>query len=177
MAMVTDENYLRENGLTDTLGIVLASTSKADLDDVPDYDDAFPQLTSTGPFDLNRPNTFFSASAFNGTSAMANNTTSSLHPSPKFDEDRRRKLAIHERSATTKIVCLNRVYSLAYSHIHSRLKFHRMIESLKVLVVMEINSLAIQVLRIPMDHPCKRSAHVFKRKQRRISRFSTRIKH
>ena len=107
MATVTDESYLRENGLTDTLGIVLASNNnniKADLDDVPDYNVEFPQLTSTGPFDFGQSNTFFSASAFNGTGAMANPTTTSLYASPKMDEDRRRKLAIHEKSATTKIV-------------------------------------------------------------------------
>jgi len=107
MAMTTDETYLRENGLTDTIGIVLSSSSssnKNDIDDVPDYNEAFPQLTSTGQLDINRSNTFFSSSAFNGTGVMANATTSSLYSSAKIDEDRRRKLAIHEKSATTKIV-------------------------------------------------------------------------
>ncbi len=102
--MTTDENYLRGNGLADTIGIVLASSisNKNDMDDVPDYNEAFPQLTS-GLLDINRSNTFFSSSLFNGTGAMAN-TTSSLYASTKMDEDRRRKLAIHEKSATTKIV-------------------------------------------------------------------------
>jgi len=102
MAMTTDENYLRENGLT--IGLSSSSTSnKNDLDDVPDYNEAFPQLTSTGQLYLNHSNPFFSLSTFNGTNAM-NNTTSSLYSSTKIDEDRRRKLAIHEKSATTKIV-------------------------------------------------------------------------
>ena len=104
MAATTDQNYLRENGLADTIGMVLGSSTKIDIDDVPDYNEAFPQLTSTGQFDLNRSNTFFSASAFNGTGIKANTTTSSLYSSAKLDEDRRRKLAIHEKSATTKIV-------------------------------------------------------------------------
>ncbi len=111
MATAMDENYLRENGLTDTIGIVLSSSTpnKNDIDDVPDYNEAFPQLTSTGHLDINRSNTFFSSSPFssslNGTNAMGN-TTSSLYTTTKLDEDRRRKLAIHEKSATTKIVSL-----------------------------------------------------------------------
>lgn len=103
--MAIDENYLRENGLTNTNGIVLSSTisNKNDIDDVPDYNEAFPQLTSMGQLDINRSNTFFSSSAFNGPNAMSN-TTSALYSSNKIDEDRRRKLAIHEKSATTRIV-------------------------------------------------------------------------
>ncbi len=104
MATTTDENYLRENCLTNTIGIVLPSSNKSDIDDVPDYNEAFPQLTSTGQYDLNRSNTFFFSSAFNRTSSMATSSSSSLYSSTKFDEDRRRKLAIHEKSATTKIV-------------------------------------------------------------------------
>ncbi len=98
--MRTDENYLRENG------IVLSSsstTNKNDTDDVPDYNEAFPRLTSTGQLYINHSNPFFSLSSFNGTNAM-NSTTSSLYSSTKIDEDRRRKQAIHEKSATTKIV-------------------------------------------------------------------------
>ncbi len=104
MATATDQNYLREKSLADTIGMVLASSTKTDSDDVPDYNEAFPQLTSTGQFDLNRSNTFFSTSLFNGTGAKANTTTSSFYSSTKNDEDRRRQLAIHEKSATTKIV-------------------------------------------------------------------------
>jgi hypothetical protein len=91
--------------------MVLSSSksNKNDLDDIPDYNEAFPQLTSTGQFDINRSNTFFSSSPFssslNGTNAMGH-PTSSLYTSAKVDEDRRRKLAIHEKSATTKIVSL-----------------------------------------------------------------------
>jgi hypothetical protein len=59
MATATDQNYLREKSLADTIGMVLASSTKTDSDDVPDYNEAFPQLTSTGQFDLNRSNTFF----------------------------------------------------------------------------------------------------------------------
>jgi hypothetical protein len=123
MATAMDENYLRENGLTDTIGIVLASSSssttpkKHDTDDIPDYNEAFPQLTSTGQFDMNRSNTFFSSSSFNGTNGMAN-TTSSLYSSTKVDEDRRRKLAIHEKSATTKIVS-SRLYYFVTDQIYA----------------------------------------------------------
>jgi hypothetical protein len=104
MATVTDENHLRENGLTNTVGIVLASSStpnKTEVDDVPDYNEAFPQLTSS-QMDINRSNTFFSSS-LNEKGAMGN-TTSSLYTSSKTDEDRRRKLAIHEKTVTTRIV-------------------------------------------------------------------------
>ncbi|CAF0936588.1 unnamed protein product [Rotaria sordida] len=112
MDSIRDENYLRENGLTDTVGIVLASSSTTtsninDIDDVPDYNEAFPLLISTGQLDINRSNTFFSSSPFssslNGSNPMGN-TTTSLYNSSKIDEDRRRKLAIHEKSATTKII-------------------------------------------------------------------------
>ncbi|UJR21965.1 hypothetical protein I4U23_025033 [Adineta vaga] len=104
---VTDENYLRDNGLADTIGIVLASTSeKNDVEDIPDYNEAFPQLSS-GKLDMNRSNTFFSSPfssiSINGTNGMAS-TTSSAYTSTKFEEDRRRKIAIHEKSATTKII-------------------------------------------------------------------------
>jgi hypothetical protein len=104
MATVTDENYLRENGLTDTNGIILTSSTKHkhDSDDIPDYNEAFPQLTSTGQFDINHSNIFFPPSSLNGLGAVGNNTSS--YTATKFDEDRRRKLAIHEKSATTKII-------------------------------------------------------------------------
>jgi hypothetical protein len=111
MATAMDNNYTRENGLNDTTGMVLGSSKskKSDVDEVPDYNEAFPQLISAGHVDVNRANTFFS-SAFplssngnNSTGAMAN-TTSSLYSSTKTDEDRRRQLAIHASSATTKIV-------------------------------------------------------------------------
>ncbi|CAF3947051.1 unnamed protein product [Adineta steineri] len=108
MATVTDENYLRENGLTDTTGIILASstTNKNEVDDVPDYNEAFPQLSS-GQLDINRSNTFFSSSPFssssNGIGNMAH-TTSSLQSSIKNDEDRRRKIGNYEKLATTKII-------------------------------------------------------------------------
>lgn len=105
MAMATDENYLRENGLNDTNGIVLSSKTpdKNEVDDVPDYNEAFPELTSTGQSDLNPLNPFFSSSAFNGTNSLANSTSTS-YLANKIDEDRRRKIAVHEKLATTKIV-------------------------------------------------------------------------
>jgi len=114
MAAAMDDNYFRENGINDTTGIVLASSStskKNAFDDVPDYNEAFPQLRSAGPVDSSRSNTFFStafpssslSNGNNSTGAMAN-TTTSLYSSTKNDEDRKRKLAIHASSVTTKIV-------------------------------------------------------------------------
>ncbi|CAF1136023.1 unnamed protein product [Adineta steineri] len=114
MAAAMDDNYFRENGLTtDTTGHIMASPSttskKNDVDDVPDYNEAFPQLRSAGQVDANRSNTFFStafptsSNGNNSTGAMAN-TTTSLHSSAKTDEERRRKMAIHASSATTKII-------------------------------------------------------------------------
>jgi hypothetical protein len=87
-----------------------SKSKKTDNDDVIDYNEHFPQLTSTGSADINRSNTFFS-SAFpsssskgnNSTGAMAN-TTTSLYSSAQTDEERRRKMAIHASSVTTKIV-------------------------------------------------------------------------
>ena len=115
MSATTDQNYLRENGLADTIGMVLGSSpsTKNDTDDLPDYNEAFPQLTSTGQFDLNRSNTFFS-SAFNGLNTKANTTTSALYSATKVEEDRRRKQAIHEKSATTKIVRKIKSFSLFF---------------------------------------------------------------
>jgi hypothetical protein len=114
MATAMDDNYSRENGLNDSTGIVLTSssstTSKKNVtDEVPDYNEAFPQLISSGQAGNNRSNTFFSSpfpSSSNGNNsagAMAN-TTTSLYSTTKNDEERRRKLAIHASSATTKII-------------------------------------------------------------------------
>lgn len=109
-----DENHSRENGLNDSNGIVLSTatttkTKKSDFDEVPDYNEAFPQLISAGQVSNNRSNTFFStpfpssSNGNNSASAMAN-TTTSLYSNAKADEERKRKLAIHASSATTKIV-------------------------------------------------------------------------
>lgn len=113
-----DENFSRENGLNDSNGINWTTTTtttssksqKKDFDEVPDYNEAFPQLTSAGQVSNNRSNTFFSSpfpsSSSNGnnsTGAMAN-TTTSLYSNAKTDEERKRKLAIHASSVTTKIV-------------------------------------------------------------------------
>lgn len=99
-----DDTNLRENGLKATTSSV---SKKPDTDDVPDYNEAFPQLISAGHLDINRPNSLFSspfpANGSNTTGAMAN-TTTSLYSSTKADEDRRRKMAIHASSVTTKIV-------------------------------------------------------------------------
>jgi hypothetical protein len=112
MATPMDGNYSRENGLNDTTGLVVGSTisKKMDIEDVPDYNEAFPQLISAGQVDINRPNTFFSSpfpssssNANNSTGVMAN-TTTSLYSTAKTDEERRRQLAIHASSVTTKIV-------------------------------------------------------------------------
>ncbi|CAF0938862.1 unnamed protein product [Adineta ricciae] len=106
--MVTDENYLRENGFKDSNGVTLTSPSsdKNEVDDIPDYNEAFPQLSSR-QFDVNRSHTFFTApfssTTMNETNGMFN-TTASACTSTKVDEDRRRKLAIHEKSATTRII-------------------------------------------------------------------------
>jgi transcription antitermination factor NusA-like protein len=112
MATAMDENYSRENVLNDSsTGIVLTSSTskKSNFDEVPDYNEAFPQLISAGHMTNNRSNTFFSSpfplssNGNNSQGAMAN-TTTSLYSSTKNDEDRRRKLAIHASSATTKII-------------------------------------------------------------------------
>ncbi len=107
-----DNNYTRENRHNQTTGTVLGSSTtskKFDFDDVPDYNEAFPELISSGQVDNNRSNTFFSSpfplssNGNNSAGAMAN-TTTSLYSTTKNDEERRRKLAIHASSATTKIV-------------------------------------------------------------------------
>lgn len=112
MAAPMDVPYFRENGLTDTTGLAMPSSTapkKSDADDVPDYNEAFPQLRSAGKVDANRSNTFFSSpfpSASNGNSsagAMAN-TTTSAYSAVKNEEERRRTMAIHASSSTTKIV-------------------------------------------------------------------------
>ncbi|CAF1554582.1 unnamed protein product [Adineta ricciae] len=112
MAAPMDAPYFRENGLTDTTSLAMASSTapkKTDADDVPDYNEAFPQLRSAGKVDANRSNTFFSSpfpSASNGNSsagAMAN-TTTSVYSAAKNEEERRRTMAIHASSATTKII-------------------------------------------------------------------------
>jgi rRNA processing protein Krr1/Pno1 len=112
MATAMDGNYSRENGLNNTTGLVVGSTisKKMDIEDVPDYNEAFPQLISAGQVDINRPNTFFSSpfpssssNANNSTGVMAN-TTTSLYSTAKTDEERRRQLAIHASSVTTKII-------------------------------------------------------------------------
>lgn len=101
-----DDNTLRETGIAKTTSSV---SKKTEIDDVPDYNEAFPQLISTGHVDINRSNTFFSSSfpssstGNNATGAMAN-TTTALYSQAKIDEDRRRKMAIHASSTTTKIV-------------------------------------------------------------------------
>ncbi|CAF0801048.1 unnamed protein product [Rotaria sordida] len=111
MATAMDDKNLRENVLSTTTGIMSTSLSKKnDNDDVPDYNEAFPQLISAGNVDINRSNTFFSSSfpssssnGNNPTGAMAN-TTTSLYSTTKNDEERRRKMAIHASSVTTKII-------------------------------------------------------------------------
>ena len=105
--------YSRENGLNEPTGMVLGSstTKKPTTDEVPDYNEAFPQLISAGQVDVNRANTFFSSAFPSSSSSNGNNsagalanTTSSLYSATKNDEDRRRQMAIHASSATTKIV-------------------------------------------------------------------------
>jgi hypothetical protein len=109
MATAMDDSHSRENGLNETTGMVLTTSKKADIDDVPDYNEAFPQLRSAGSIDVNRSNTFFSStfsSSSNGTNATGGtaNTTTSLFAGKKSEEDRRRQLTMHASSVTTKIV-------------------------------------------------------------------------
>ncbi len=121
-------NYTRENGLNDTTGMVLGSSTskKPDSDEVPDYNEAFPQLISAGQVDVNRANTFFSSpfplssNGNNSTGAMAS-TTTSLYSSGKNDEDRRRQMAIHASSATTKIVSLFSLRQFFFRFINMKL--------------------------------------------------------
>ncbi|CAF0936918.1 unnamed protein product [Rotaria sp. Silwood1] len=115
MATAMDDKNLRDNVLSTTTGNIQTSSSssvskKTDIDDVPDYNEAFPQLVSSaGHVDINRSNTFFSSSfpskshGNNSTGAMAN-TTTSLYSTTKSDEERRRAMAIHASSVTTKII-------------------------------------------------------------------------
>ena len=167
MAIATDENYLRENGLTDTIGIVFASSStpttktKTDVDDVPDYNEAFPQLTSASS-----SNTFFTTSTFNGNGLSSYSTA-------KNDEDRRRKLAIHEKLATTKIVNTEKLKKKTNNLFFFRLKFLLMIVLLKILDVQF--AIQVQIIIIAHNH-YKKSVHEFKKKHLRISLFSIKIK-
>ena len=112
MATAMDNDSSRENLRNETSGMPFGSTTskKKDIDEVPDYNEAFPQLIPAGQIDVNRAHTFFPSSAFplasngnNSTGAMAS-TTTSLYATNKNDEDRRRKMAIYASSATTKIV-------------------------------------------------------------------------
>ncbi|CAF3329186.1 unnamed protein product [Rotaria socialis] len=108
MATAMDDNNLRETGIASKTSSV---SKKLEIDEVPDYNEAFPQLISAaGHVDINRSNTFFSTSfpssssnGNNSTGAMGN-TTTSLFSTAKADEDRRRKMAIHASSVTTKII-------------------------------------------------------------------------
>ncbi|CAF5207440.1 unnamed protein product, partial [Rotaria magnacalcarata] len=105
MDALTDDHFLRENGLTKTVGMNLGSTSNVnDIDDAPDYNEEFPHLKSANSLDLSRSNTFFSSSSFaSSLNGSLGNTTAALYTSSRIDEDRRRQIAIHEKSATTKI--------------------------------------------------------------------------
>ena len=115
MATATDESFLSENGFTDTVGPVLASSSssssssgapslkgrKHNAHDTLDYNVDFPRLASTGPFDHHAGSSFFSSAPF---STSLNGNSTSSYNLKKTDDDRRRKMAIHEKLATTKIV-------------------------------------------------------------------------
>lgn len=112
MATAMDNDSSRETLRNETSGMSFGSTTskKKEMDEVPDYNEAFPQLIPAGQTNVNRAHTFFPSSAFplasNGntsTGAMAS-TTTSAYTTNKTDEDRRRKMAIHASSATTKIV-------------------------------------------------------------------------
>lgn len=102
MAMATEEN-----GYADTVKMVLASSSSSsssssdahsingnDGGEVLDYNEAFPELTLNG---TGTSHTFFASASFNG--PQENSFTLK-----KPEEERRRQVAIHERSATTKII-------------------------------------------------------------------------
>ncbi|CAF3361315.1 unnamed protein product [Rotaria socialis] len=106
MDVLTDDNFLRENGLTKTVGMNSGATSNVnDIDDAPDYNEEFPHLKSANSLDLTRSSTFFSSSSFaSSLNGSLGNTTAALYTSSRIDEDRRRQIAIHEKSATTKII-------------------------------------------------------------------------
>ena len=112
MATPMEGNYSRENGPAAATLASSSASKKVDGDDVPDYNEAFPQLRSAGPADGNRSNTFFSSTfpsnGSNSNNAMAS-TTSSMYSAAKNDEDRRRKMALHASSVTTKIVSAHHV--------------------------------------------------------------------
>ena len=94
-----------------------STSKKKNVNEVPDYNDAFPQLVPAAQLDSNRTHTFFPsafplASNGNNSAGATANTTTSLYTTSKNDEDRRRKMAIHASSATTKIVSLVTLISL-----------------------------------------------------------------
>jgi len=111
MATAMDNNFSRENGLNETTTWTTATTTtdssvskKSDADEVPDYNEAFPQLRSSGQV-IPRPNAFFGSTysqSTNGTDAVNNSTANNT--SAKADEDKRRKLALHASTITTKII-------------------------------------------------------------------------
>lgn len=107
MATAMDNNFSRENGLNETTTWTTTDSSvskKSDADEVPDYNEAFPQLRSSGQV-IPRPNAFFGSTysqSINGTDAVNNSTANNTLA--KADEDKRRKLALHASTITTKIV-------------------------------------------------------------------------
>ncbi|CAF4114999.1 unnamed protein product [Rotaria magnacalcarata] len=128
MATAMDDNNLRETEIASKTSSV---SKKIEIDEVPDYNEAFPQLMSAaGHVDINRSNTFFSTSfpsassnGNNSTSAIGN-TTTSLFSTTKADEDRRRKMAIHASSVTTKIVSLFFCYCINDKLITLSIRWH-----------------------------------------------------
>lgn len=78
-------------------------------EDVLDYNDAFPQLTSAVHGDGLRANTLFSSrhtSATNGSNAVGSmaSTTNTMYAGNNNEEERRRKFVAHASAMTTKIV-------------------------------------------------------------------------
>jgi hypothetical protein len=130
MATAMDETYFRENGHNATNALVLNSpttSKKTDVDEVPDYNEAFPQLRSAGQGDVNRSSTFFStpfpsssANGNNSTGAMGN-TTTAMHSAAKTEEGWRRTMAMHASSTTTKIVSDALLRNMRFSRSLTRL--------------------------------------------------------
>ena len=78
------------------------------MDDVPDYNEAFPQLRSARSVDGKVLNSIFSSTHLsangNSSNGIMGSTTTSVYSANTADEDRQRKLALHASSVTTKIV-------------------------------------------------------------------------
>lgn len=124
--MATDESFDRDNAFTDTVKAVLASSSSSsspsiknqdtDLDDAVDYNEAFPQLTSCNlTADNYRGVPLLPAQEFDKIHQRGNSTNGLANSTKHYDDDLRRRMAVHEKSATTKIVRYRFVEQLIFN--------------------------------------------------------------